>query len=300
MKLRIFIVCLALFAGFSIRAGELDAPTTTELANEAAELPVDARHVTLYTVLFAIALAIVMLVLMEAGRRVGTRHLTSDIAETRKGLAVVDGAIFSLLGLLVAFTFYGAAERFDARRRLVIDEGSAIGGAWSRLDMLDKDDRLALQDLFRQYLDARMGTYRRASEAAAAEASLAKSLKLQDEIWQRSLEACGKPLPFPAAPLLVPALGEMFHVAHARVAAARIHPPKIIFAALVALTLVSAFMVGHGMAGRKSRSWTHIIGFIITMVGVIYIIFQLEYPLLGFIRIESMDKVLVHLRQRMN
>jgi hypothetical protein len=300
MKLRIFLVCLALLAGLSIRASELDAPLATELANEAAELPFDANHVTLYTVLFAIALAIIMLALIEIGRRVGTRHLTADIAETRKGLAVVDGAIFSLLGLLVAFTFYGAAERFDARRRMVIDEGSAIGTAWSRLDMLDKDDRPALQELFRQYLDARMGAYRRASESAAAEISLARSLQLQDEIWQRSIAACGKPLSFPPGPLLIPALGEMFHVAHARVAAARIHPPGIIFAALVALTLVSAFMIGHGMAGRKSRSWTHIIGYIITMVGVIYIIFQLEYPLLGFIRIESMDQVLVELRQRMN
>ncbi len=92
----------------------------------------------------------------------------------------------------------------------------------------------------------------------------------------------------------------MFHIAHARVATARIHPPKIIFVTLVALTLVSAMMVGHGMAGRKTRSCTHIIGFVITMVVVIYLIFQLEYPRLGFIRMESMDQVLVEMRQRMN
>ena len=58
--------------------------------------------------------------------------------------------------------------------------------------------------------------------------------------------------------------------------------------------------MGHGMAGRKSRSWTHIVGYVITMAGVIYLIFQLEYPRLGFIRMDSMDQVLVELRQRMN
>lgn len=300
MKIRILVLGLALFACLSIPASELEAPSTTEIANEAAELPFDAHHLAFYTVVFVIVMTLVMLALMEIGRRVGTRHLTPDIAETRKGLAAVDGAIFSLLGLLVAFTFYGAAERFDARRKMAIEEADAIGGAWSRLDMLNKDDQLALQDLFRQYLDARLGTYRKPSEAAAAETSLARSQNVQDRIWQRSLAACAKELSLPAANLLIPSLSEMFGVAHARVAAARIHPPRIIFGTLLALTLISAIIVGHGMAGRKSRSLTHVLGYVITMVVVIYVIFQLEYPRLGFIPTESMDQILVELRQRMN
>ena len=300
MKIRMLTAGLWLLAGLSISASELVAPSTTEIANEAAELPFDAQHLIFYTILFVIVLTLVMLALMEIGRRIGNRHLTPDIAETRKGLAAVDGVIFSLLGLLVAFTFYGAAERFDARRKLVIDEADAIASAWSRLDMLEQDDRRDLQNLFRQYLDARMGTYRKPSEAAAAETSLARSLKLQDEIWQHALAACARPSPLPLANLLIPSLNQMFHVAHARVATARIHPPKIIFATLIALMLISAVMVGHGMAGRKSHSWTHIVSYVITMVAVIYLIFQLEYPLLGFIRMESVDRVLAELRQRMN
>lgn len=299
MNIRL-LISLALLAGLSIRASEPNAPSATEMANEAAELPFDARHLTFFTVLFAIVLTFTMLGFMEIGRRVGTRHLTPDIAETRKGLAAVDGVIFSLLGLLVAFTFYGAAERFDARRKMVIDEAEAIASAWSRLYLLDGNDRPGLQKLFRQYLDARLGAYRKPSEAAAAETALATSLKLQGEIWQRSLAASAKPLPIPAAPLLIPALSEMFRIAHARLATARIHPPKIIFATLIVLTLVSAIMVGHGMAGRKSRSSIHIAGYVITMVVVIYLIFQLEYPRLGFIRMEATDQVLVELRQRMN
>jgi len=300
VKIPILVSGLALLASLSTRASELDAPSATEMANEAAELPFDARHLALFTVLFAFVLIVAMLGLMEIGRRIGVRHLTADIAESRKGLAAVDGVIFSLLGLLVAFTFYGAAERFDDRRKMVIEEADAIGSAWSRLDTLDKDDRLALQDLFRKYLDARLGTYTKPSEAAEAETSLARSQRLQDAIWQRALAACTKPLPLPAANLVIPSLNEMFRIAHARVATARIHPPMFVFGTLVALTLVSAIMVGHGMAGRKTRSLTHIVGYVITMVVVIYLIFQLEYPRLGFIHIESMDQVLVELRQRMN
>jgi hypothetical protein len=48
---------------------------------------------------------------------------------------VISG-IFALLGLLLAFTFSGAASRFDARRGLIIEETKAIGTAWLRLDLL--------------------------------------------------------------------------------------------------------------------------------------------------------------------
>jgi hypothetical protein len=43
--------------------------------------------------------------LLELGRRWGTRRLTVDADGAREGIGVVDGAVFALLGLLLAFTF---------------------------------------------------------------------------------------------------------------------------------------------------------------------------------------------------
>src|SRR5262249_31574607 len=152
-------------------------------------------------------------------------------------------------------------------------------------------DRLPLQELFRQYLDVRLGTYRKLPGAPSAKADLDQSVKLQDEIWQRSIAACREPSP--ASQHLIPALNQMFGAAHTRIEIARIHPPKIIFGILIALTLISGLLVGHGMAGRKSRSWTHLIGFVVTMAAAIYLIYELEHPRLGLIRIDPMDQVLV-------
>jgi hypothetical protein len=297
MKIGIALAGLLLLATLSGRAGEAETASSAELANEAADLPFHPRHLALYTVLFAVLLAFALLVLMEVGRRVGTRHLTPDISETRKGLAAVDGFVFSLLGLLVAFAFHGAAERFDARRRLVIQEAESISTAWQRLDLLTDKDRLPLQELFRQYVDNRIGVYRKLPGVSSAKGDFEELLKLQDAIWRRSIDACREPSP--AATHLIPALNQMFGLAHTRVEIARIHPPGIIFGILIALTLVSALLVGHGMAGRKSRSWTHIFGFVITMAAAIYLIFELEHPRLGLIRIDAMDQVLVDLRQTM-
>jgi hypothetical protein len=45
----------------------------------------------------------------------------------------VEGAVFGLLGLLIAFTFSGAASRFDDRRALIVEEANDIGTAWLRV-----------------------------------------------------------------------------------------------------------------------------------------------------------------------
>ena len=41
-----------------------------------------------------------------------------------------------MMGLLLAFTFTGAASRFDQRRELIVQETNSIGTAWLRLDLL--------------------------------------------------------------------------------------------------------------------------------------------------------------------
>jgi hypothetical protein len=80
----------------------------------------------------------------------------------------VEGSVFGLLGLLVAFTFSGASSRFDTRRHLIVEETNAIGTAYLRLDVLPSTVQPALRDSFRRYLDSRLAIYRKLPDAAAA------------------------------------------------------------------------------------------------------------------------------------
>ena len=86
--------------------------------------------------LIAIGLFAAMVLLLSTGRRLGTRRLALDPEGARAGASTVDGAVFGMLGLLIAFTFSGASTRFEARRELVVEEANAIGTAWLRLDLL--------------------------------------------------------------------------------------------------------------------------------------------------------------------
>src|SRR2546430_14866399 len=104
-----------------------------------------------------------MVVLVEVGRRIGIRRRQRDAEGAGEGVGAVEGAIFALLGLLMAFTFSGAAARFDTRRHLIVDETNAIGTAYWRVDLAAPDLQPALRDSFRRYLEARLDVYRKIS-----------------------------------------------------------------------------------------------------------------------------------------
>jgi hypothetical protein len=245
-----------------------------------------------------------MLLFLDIGRRIGARRRAQDPEGTGAGTGAVDGAVFALLGLLVAFTFSGAAARFDTRRALIVEEANAIGTAYLRLDVAPASAQPALRDLFRRYVDSRLETYRKfrkLSDLDAAKAELAQSAKLQADIWNQAV-AAGRleGAPPAAAMLLLPALNQMIDITTTRTMAGQIHPPMVIFLMLFGLALASALLAGYGMAGGKSRDWLHMLAFAAVLALAIYVIIDIEYPRLGLIRVDAFDQVLVEVRASMN
>lgn len=245
--------------------------------------------------LLSLGLCLGMILAFEIGRRLGRRRIAKDSSDRIPGTSVIEGSLFALLGLLVAFTFSGAADRFDSRRRLIIDETNAIGTAYLRLDLLLPEEQPALRDGFRRYVDARVDVYRKLPDLAAARAELVRVKAIQAEIWERVVITRA---PAPAAMLLLPALNTMFDIATSRTLAAELHPPLTIFVMLGALVIAGALFAGYGMAASE-RSWIHILGYAVTLAISVYVILDLEYPRLGLIRVDAFDRALVELRQAM-
>ncbi|MFB1487906.1 MULTISPECIES: DUF4239 domain-containing protein [unclassified Thiocapsa] len=250
--------------------------------------------------ILALGLAIGLLVFQEVGRRLGAGRLARDPDGAQAGTGVVEGAVFALVGLLIAFTFSGAATRFDQRRDLIVQETNAIGTAYLRLDLLPTDARSALQEDFRRYVDARLDAYRQLPDIQAVVAGLAKATALQNKIWTQSVSAGQRPDAAPdAIKLLLPALNDMIDITTTRTLAAQMHPPLGIYLMLVALALASALLAGYSMAGGRSRNWLHMIAFAVVMAMTVYIIIDIEFPRMGMIRVDAFDQALVELRAAM-
>lgn len=254
----------------------------------------------IYAVILALGLFVGMIAMQELGHRLADRVERLDPDGAHAGTGPVEGAVFALLGLLVAFSFSGAAARFDARRQLIVEEANDIGTAYLRVDFAPPAAQPALRDLFRRYLDTRLAIYRRLPDLAAAQQELRTSEGLQAEIWSKSFAACRDGGPPACSIQLMPALNAMFDITTARTAAVRMHPPAVTFWLLFGLSLGCALLAGYSMASGQRRKWTHMIVFAAVTALTVYVILDLEYPRLGLIRIDAFDQVLVDVRASMD
>ena len=239
-----------------------------------------------------------MLISIEAGRRLRVKHLRAAAGEST-GFGAVTGAVFALLGLMVAFTFSGAATRFDHRRDLIVEEANDIGTAYLRIGLLPEQWRAPLRDEFRAYVDSRLQTYRVGPDLLRVNELLQKTTRHQERIWSMSLEAIEHaPSPAVAAQILGP-VNAMFDIVTTRTAATQMHPPGVVWAMLGGLTLVCALLAGYEMGAGAGRRWLHVLMFASIFATTLYVIIDMEYPRLGFIQVTAMDRLLQDVRDSM-
>lgn len=112
----------------------------------------------LTNLIFTLALLLGMLFFSEVGRRIALWRMAVDKEGARTGIGTVEGALLALLGLLIAFSFSGAAARFDARRQQIIDEANQIASAYMLVDLLPSEAQAPLRDKFRLYVRFAIGS----------------------------------------------------------------------------------------------------------------------------------------------
>jgi hypothetical protein len=207
------------------------------------------------------------------------------------------------MGLLVAFTFYGAALRFDARRSLIVEEANAIDTAYLHLDLLPGDAQPELRENFREYVRSRLQIYREIPDWEAVDPlqrDLNHSTALQKVIWQEAV-AASKRADYPLLQtLIVLPIDRMIDVATARNAALQRHPPPVVWGMLALTLLACCVLAGYSMSLSGSRNWVHIVVFSLLFAAVIYVNVDFEYPRMpGLIHLDEMDKLLVQSLDRM-
>ena len=256
-------------------------------------------------ILITLSIFVALLVMLEMGRRIGQARKLGNLkvagtADLSAGLAAVDGAIFALMGLLIAFTFSGAASRFEGRRDLITRETNNIGTAWLRVDLLPAAVQPAIRQHFRDYLDARLAFYHNLEpDPAAAQVASARADTLQGQIWNESVTSCVTGCPSGGLNLVVTSINDMIDITTTRNVALETHPPLIIYLATVLLVLASSLLAGYNMASSVTRPLLHMLLFAAVLSASLYVILDLEYPRVGIIRIDSMDHVLIELRATM-
>ena len=260
----------------------------------------------LFSSAVAVAFFVSSLALMNLGRRLGTRYLVREGAPTVTGLNAVEGAVFALLGLVLAFAISGALQRFDERKQLILQEANAISTAYDRLDLLESPAGLELKSALKAYLRARIDLYREGisfslwqGAEVASHDHLARISKLKTAIWEGAVMACAPGDKKPVCILILPSLGSMFDIARLRDGANERHPPHAVYVMLFGLGLGGSLLAGFGMAATKNRSWVHMVIFAGALAVALFLVTDLEYPRLGLIRVDSFGHFLDALYEQM-
>ena len=234
-----------------------------------------------------------VLVALEVGRQLGKYHAKRNAA-TGKGdisTGVIEGAVFGLMGLFLAFFFSGAYTRFDVRRNLITTEMIAIKNAYLQADLLDTTSANLVHREIRDYLHDRIMYYEVFStNFPLANQYLLQSKKIQLKLWQDTITNSN-----PNSSRVNAALLAMINAADIRMITMHIHPPMVIFYLFLTMSIVSALLAGYNIGGKKAGSPIHMIVYALLMAFTIYLTIDMEYPRSGFLtNINSFDYFLAH------
>lgn len=248
------------------------------------------------SVLLCLVLLAGMLILLEAGFRLGRRFTGARGGE---GTNIFDSAVFALLGLLLGFAFAGSVERLNLRRDLIVQEANAIGTAYLRVDLLAPEDQPAIRSAFRNYIAERIEIYREIDSDKDASLVAARADQLQSEMWRSAVASVSRSPLADAGEVVLPAINDMIDITTERKVALDTHIPGLVVVLLFGVSLFSALLAGIGVSRHGLRQPLHGGVFAIAVSLTIYTIMDLDSPRSGFIRLDAADKVMVQLQQSM-
>lgn len=244
----------------------------------------DLDHIFVYVGLMA-----GMVLALAGGHWLGRRHQVSGNVSVKEWVGIVDGPILAIFGLLLAFSFYGAMQRFDERRKLIIEESVALASAYRHTDLLSAADRSIIQKLLRDYVESQAELRNHTVEGAHSSSLYGQSRQAFEKLWDATIAATPDPQ-FPLARnVMLASLDQIDRISTISSTSPYLHPPFIIFVVLLLLSLVSAFLLGYQASTITRKSWVHLGLFVIFLAVVSYLIVDLEYPRIGAIRIGDMQ-----------
>ncbi len=244
-------------------------------------------------------LALVLAGIMFGATAIGLvagRSLSRHADTLREPLGIVQGALLTLVGLILAFGLAMAVGRYDSRRAAVVNDANAIGTSYLRAQTLHEPVRSLSLPLFVRYTDESIRLSNSVPESSAAKRAIAAESVLQRELWNLAGRALDDQ-PIQSAPrLYVESLNEMIDMQTTRVSALNNRVPHaILWVEVIGAATALGLMALYLAALSRGVVTMVLAAGLITLL--LYVTFDLDRPERGLIKIP--DAPLVNLRASM-
>jgi hypothetical protein len=251
---------------------------------EASEAMVENAFYRLEPLLAGLILFALLIAAEEAGCRWRKRSLPGSESVEKGDIALILGAVLTLMSLMLGFTYMMSSDRYEARRQLVIEEANAIGTAYLRAQTLPEPQGSELQELLRQYAALRAEIAGLGSDARKRLPEfMARTKQLHDSIWSRAADAA-RENPGPVVTLFLQSLNEMIDINTKRVAAFRNHVPVPIYPVLFLSSAIAIWLAGFYFGANKRRARIMPLIFAVLIASVMWLIMDLDQPIRGAIK----------------
>lgn len=231
---------------------------------------------------------LVCLLAFEIGYRIGIYKKNDPDKVHEMPLASTVAATLGLFAFILAFTFSMAANRYEERRNLVLDETNAVKTSYLRMGYLQEPYRTDLRKLLKDYLKERIETIQSKDVASV----LKESEKLQKDLWRQAEQlAIKEPLSVPVG-LFITSLNEAIDLQETRIAKGFYNSiPEVIWDILFVIAFLSILALGYhaGVVGNRFLLVNLVL--IITFSLVMALIKDLETPREGFLMVSQRQLV---------
>jgi hypothetical protein len=231
----------------------------------------------LATALKSAALFLFMLLLSEVGRRAGIARAARDPDSMSKGSGPIEAAIFGLLGLLLAFTFSGAASRFEERRHLIVQEANAIGTAYLRAQLVEEPHRARISRLLVDYTDNRLEIA--TSPPNEARRLVGRNDRLATELWVATAAVFPALDGRPFSSDFIDSMNAVIDLNTSRKAARYARVPYEVYLGLFIYIIAAAGLVGFALDGQREKSTAGFLFVLLTLA--LMLIIDIDRPAAG-------------------
>ncbi len=171
-------------------------------------------------------------------------------SEEREDLGIIETATLTLLGLIVAFTFSMALERYSQRKNYEEAEANAIGTEYLRVGLLPSADVAKLRSLLLNYLDQRVLFYTASDEQQLQIDT--QTAKLQTELWS-SVQASAVVQPTPIVALAVAGMNDVLNSQGYTQAAWWNRIPVSAWGRMLAIAICANVLIGYSARDPKAK-----------------------------------------------
>lgn len=193
-----------------------------------------------------------MLAALAAGhlaRRLPALRLKPDEEKSQESFLL--GGIIGVLGLLMAFSFGMAVNRFEERRLLVVQEANAIGTSYLRTQLLDEPHRSRISRLLVDYTDNRVALA--SAQASDRDRRLDTNDRLLADLWAAATAARESAASRSISVPLYNSYNELIDLDLERKVARQARVPAPILMLLFGYLVIVAGVIGYVLEERRAH-----------------------------------------------